>query len=435
MKRVAFCTLGCKVNQYETQAMCELFLNNGYTEVDFDEQADVYVINTCSVTSMSDRKSRQMIRRAKKRSKDAIVVVTGCYAQTAAKELAKIEDINLIIGTSGRSEIVSLTERVTSQSKHIAVGDIMHTHEFENLSVNSYSDRTRAYIKLQEGCSQFCSYCIIPYARGPIRSRSEDEVIEEAKRLCKNGFRELVLVGIHIASYGRDLKNDTSLEKIICKISELEDVKRIRLSSIEPMTLDENFIKAVSAAGDKLCHHFHISLQSGCDETLVRMNRKYLSVDFEKIVSGLREAIADCAITTDIMVGFAGETDEEFEQSLAFADKISFSDMHVFSYSPRPGTPAAKMDNQVSPEMRHERSARMLEVAEKNRDAFLDKFVGKTLEILFERECDDKKGFYEGKSQNYISVICKAGNDLSGQFLNVKLTHHKDGIMYGEIVL
>ena len=434
MKRVAFCTLGCKVNQYETQAMCELFLNKGYTEVDFDEIADVYVINTCSVTSMSDRKSRQMIRRAKKLNKDAIVVVTGCYAQTASELLSKIDDVNLIIGTSGRSEIVALAESVSSESKHIAVGDIMHTHEFENLSVSSYSERTRAYIKLQEGCSQFCSYCIIPYARGPIRSRSEEEVINEAKRLCKNGFRELVLVGIHIASYGKDLKTDTSLEKMICKIAELEDVKRIRLSSIEPMTLDESFIKAVSSAGDKLCHHFHISLQSGCDETLERMNRKYKSDDFEKIVSGLRRALPDCAITTDIMVGFAGETDEEFEKSIAFADKIAFADMHVFSYSPRPGTPAAKMDNQVLPEMRHERSTRMIKIAEKNRDAFLDKFTGKTLEILFERECENKKGYYEGKSQNYISVICKSDDDLSGQFLNVKLISHKDGIMSGKIV-
>ena len=434
MKRVAFCTLGCKVNQYETQAMCELFLKNGYKEVDFDQTADVYVINTCSVTSLSDRKSRQMIRRARRLNKNAVVVATGCYAQTAPQQLSKIEGVNLIIGTSGRSEIVALAESVTAQSKHIAVGDIMHTHEFEELSVNSYCDRTRAYIKLQEGCSQFCSYCIIPYARGPIRSRSEDEVIAEAKRLCENGFCELVLVGIHIASYGRDLKNDTSLDKIICEIAKLEKVKRIRLSSIEPMTLDENFIKTVSGAGDKLCQHFHISLQSGCDETLVRMNRKYLSADFEKIVSGLRNALPDCAITTDIMVGFAGETDEEFEKSLRFAEKIGFADMHVFQYSPRPGTPAAKMDNQVSPEVKHERSARMLEAAKKSRDAFLDKFAGRTLEVLFERECEDKKGFYEGKSTNYITIVCKGEKNLSGQLLDVALTHHEDGIMYGEIV-
>lgn len=434
MKKVAFCTLGCKVNQYETQAMCELFLKQGYRETSFDNFADVYVINTCSVTSLSDRKSRQMIRRAKRLNPDAIIVVTGCYAQTAANEVAKIDGVNLVIGTSGRKEIVNLVESISIENTHIAVDDIMHIHEFENLSVNTYNDKTRAYVKVQEGCSQFCSYCIIPYARGPIRSRNEEDVVDEARRLADSGFCEIVLVGIHIASYGKDLKN-TSLEKIICKIANIDNIKRIRLSSIEPMTLDESFINAISSANDKLCHHFHISLQSGCDETLMRMNRKYLSTDFEKIVAGLHKASPDAAITTDIMVGFPGESDEEFEKSLAFADKMEFADMHVFQYSPRPGTPAAIMKNQVKPELKHERSARMIEMATKNRDKFLDKFVGRKMLVLFEQEHEHKKGLYEGKTENYITVVCESERNLSGELLYVHLQKHSNGVMHGIIEL
>ncbi len=432
MKKVAFCTLGCKVNQYETQAMCELFINAGYSETSFDEKADVYVINTCSVTSLSDRKSRQMIRRAKKTNPDAIIVVAGCYAQTAADEVAKIEGVNLIVGTNKRKEIVEMVEQLEKDNPQIAVDNIMRTHEFEDLSVNSYSDKTRAYIKIQEGCSQFCSYCIIPYARGPIRSRRPEDVLSEARRLAENGFCELVLVGIHVASYGRDLKT-TSLEKIICEIAKIDEIKRIRLSSIEPMTLDEEFIKAVSAAGDKLCRHFHISLQSGCDETLVRMNRKYLSADFERIVNGLRALSPDVAITTDVMVGFPGETQEEFEKSLAFVNKIAFADMHVFAYSPRRGTPAAVMENQVSPDIKHERSTIMIDAGKKNRDEFLKSFVGRRLEVLFEQKYAHKEGFYEGKTENYITVVCKSDADLSGQFVNVIADDVSDGLIFASI--
>ncbi len=433
MKKVAFCTLGCKVNQYETQAMRELFINKGYVEVDFGDISDVYVINTCSVTSLSDRKSRQMIRRAKRLNPDCIVAVTGCYAQTATDKVSKIDGVNIVIGTSGRQNIVELVENASQQDTRVCVGDIMHTHDFEKLSINNFEDKTRAYIKVQEGCSQFCSYCIIPYARGPIRSRNQDDVIAEAKKLSDAGFCELVLVGIHIASYGKDLKN-TSLDKIICEIAKLEKVKRIRLSSIEPMTLDENFMRAVEGAGDKLCKHFHISLQSGCDETLSRMNRRYNTVDFEKIVSNLRAISPDSAITTDIMVGFPGETDEEFEKSLSFAKKIGFADMHVFSYSPRPGTPAAQMKDQVLAQLKHERSARLIELAGECRDNFLDRFVDRKLDVLFEREYGGKKGYYEGKTENYITVVCKSETDLSGKIVCVNLTEHKDGIMYGEII-
>lgn len=432
MKTVAFYTLGCKVNQYETQAMCELFINAGYSEVSFEEKADVYIINTCSVTSLSDRKSRQMIRRAKKTNPDAIIAVAGCYAQTAADEVAQIEGVNLVVGTNNRKDIVRMVEQSEKDKPQIVVDNIMHTHDFENLKVNSYSDKTRAYIKIQEGCSQFCSYCIIPYARGPIRSRKPEEVLDEAKRLAENGFCELVLVGIHIASYGRDLKT-TSLEQIICEIAKIDKIKRIRLSSIEPMTLDEDFIKAVSSAGDKLCRHFHISLQSGCDETLVRMNRKYLSADFEKIVNGLRALSPDASITTDVMVGFPGEDEEEFEKSLAFVNKIAFADMHVFAYSPRRGTPAAVMENQVLPDKKHERSAIMIEAGRKNRDEFLKRFIGRRLEVLFEQKYAAKEGYFEGKTENYITVVCKSDVDLSGQFVNVIADEVSDGVIFASI--
>lgn len=429
MKKVAFCTLGCKVNQYETQAMSELFENRGYTVCPFEEKADVYVINTCSVTGLSDRKSRQMIRRAKRKNPDSVIAVTGCYAQTAPNDVLKIEGVNLVLGTQNRSNIVKLCEEAAN-SRLSVVSDILHTHKFEEeLSVSAYEDRTRAYIKVQEGCSQFCSYCIIPYARGPIRSRSKKSVIAEANRLVDKGFCELVLVGIHIASYGKDLKT-TSLSELIREINSIENLKRIRLSSIEPMTLNEDFINAVSPA-DKLCHHFHISLQSGCDETLQRMNRKYKTADYEHIVKLLRENFDDCAITTDIMVGFPGETDEEFEKSLNFARKIKFADTHIFPYSPRPNTPAAKL-KQLDSKIKQARSEKMFEVANKSRKEFLDAHTGKTMEVLFEQKAEN--GAYEGKTKNYIHIEAKSNTDISGRFLNVKIIGNNGEICFGEII-
>ena len=316
MSTAAFYTLGCKVNQYETEAMIELFKNEGYEICDFSEKADVYVINTCSVTHMGDRKSRQMIRRAKKQNPKAVIAVSGCYSQTAPEEILSIDGVNLVIGNKGRNKITSLIENLTCDSKVNAVSDIMSTHDFEELHIENYTDRTRAYIKIQDGCSQFCSYCIIPYARGPVRSRPESEIISEIEKLTKKGFTEIILVGIHVASYGKDLKN-TSLEDLLIKVDKIEGVKRIRMSSIEPMTLNKEFVEKVKAS-TKLCPHFHISLQSGCDETLKRMNRHYTTDKYLEIVNGLRDAFSECAITTDIMVGFPGETDEEFDKTAEF---------------------------------------------------------------------------------------------------------------------
>ncbi len=430
MKKAAFYTLGCKVNQYETEAIAELFTDAGYEICDFSDKADVYVINTCSVTNMGDRKSRQVIRRAKKTNPDAIVAVTGCYAQTAPDEILGIEGVNIVIGTKGRKDIVRLVEDAASGAPVNYVSDIMTNHEFEDLNIKRYMNRTRAFIKIQEGCSQFCSYCIIPYARGPVRSRAADEVICEVKRLAQNGYKEIILVGIHVASYGKDL-NDMSLEKLITELDGIDGIERIRLSSIEPMTLDQKFIDSIKAS-EKLCHHFHISLQSGCDETLKRMNRKYTAEQFGEIVNGIREAFPDAAVTTDIMVGFPGETDEEFAKTVEFVSETSFADAHIFQYSRRKGTPAAKRADQVAPEVKEKRAKAIAEIAEKSRDAFLSRFVGKTMRVLFEQRAAD--GMFEGKTDNYITVHAPSDADLNDEFRDVKLERHENGTMYGRII-
>ncbi|MBR0365168.1 MAG: tRNA (N(6)-L-threonylcarbamoyladenosine(37)-C(2))-methylthiotransferase MtaB [Clostridia bacterium] len=429
MKNVAFYTLGCKVNQYETEAVSELFEAAGYTVVPFTDKADTYIINTCSVTAMSDRKSRQMIRRAKKTNPDAVVAVMGCYSQTAPDEVLDIDGVNLVLGTKDRSSVVRLVQTLSPSDKLNAVTDIKHNHVFEDLSVRRCLDHTRAYIKIQDGCSQFCSYCIIPYARGPIRSRPEEDIIREAETLRDAGFKELILTGIHAASYGIDTGN-TSLGRLINKIDALDGIRRIRLSSIEPMTLDKEFIETIRAS-KKLCPHFHISLQSGCDATLRRMNRKYTSAEFACIANGLREAFCDCAITTDIMVGFAGETDEEFAETLEFVRKLGFAEAHVFQYSPRRGTPAAKFKDQVAPEVKEARSKAAIDLTNRSRDEFLRRHLGKTMEVLFETRVSD--GMFEGKTANYINVHVPSEKDIGGEFRTVRLDRAENGIIYGEI--
>lgn len=430
MRTVAFYTLGCKVNQYETEAMTELFKNSGYIILPFDSAADIYVINTCTVTSMSDRKSRQIIRRAKKTNPDAVIAVTGCYAQTAPDDIAKIEGVNIIIGTNERGKIVELIENLDNSPCRTVVKNIMNSHDFEELSITSYSERTRAYIKIQEGCNQFCSYCIIPYARGPIRSREPEKVIEEIKTIVKNGFSEIILTGIHVASYGADLEN-MDLGKLLLAVNDIEGVRRIRLSSIEPMTLNSEFVGTISLC-TKLCRHFHLSLQSGCDETLKRMNRKYTSAQYKSIVDGLREHFPGAAVTTDIMVGFPGETDEEFEKTMKFIKEISFADAHIFQYSPRKGTPAAKRSDQIPPKIKEARSKAIAKITLQSRDDFLKSFIGKTQEVLFEQP--DGKGFFEGKTDNYITVCVPFTEDLSGCFKNVLLEKTENGVIYGTIV-
>ena len=430
MKTAAFYTLGCKVNQYETEAVTELFCDDGFCIVPFNEKADFYIINTCSVTSMSDRKSRQIIRRAKKTNPDSVIAVMGCYSQTAPDEVLDIDGVNLVLGTKDKGSILNLIKTLDKSSKLNAVTSVKDNHTYEDLTVKHTHERTRAYIKIQDGCSQFCSYCIIPYARGPVRSRCKKEVIDEIKNLADAGYREIVLTGIHVASYGKDLEN-TSLAELLCEADKISGIERIRLSSIEPMTLNSDFVDAIKGC-KKLCPHFHISLQSGCDATLKRMNRHYTTAQFEEIVTGLRNAFDGCAITTDIMTGFAGETDEEFEQTLEFVNRIGFSEAHVFQYSQRRGTPAARRPDQVSPEVKEARSKIIIDATERSRTEFLNTHIGKTAEVLFETRTKD--GLYEGKTANYITVHAECDEDMRGKFGNVLLKSVKNGIMFGKTV-
>lgn len=429
MNKAAFYTLGCKVNQYETEAMSELFAKAGYEICEFDGYADVYVINTCTVTAMSDRKSRQIIRRAKRHNPNSVVAVTGCYAQANPKAVAEIEDVNLILGTDDRKRIVELCESVRPSEQRCCVGDIMKQHDFEKMTVADYHDRTRAYIKIQEGCNQFCSYCIIPYARGPIRSRDIDDVISETEILVKNGYTEITYAGIHVASYGID-KGGARLAELLCRADKIEGLKRIRLSSIEPMTLNKDFINSIKHC-EKLCHHFHLSLQSGCDETLARMNRKYTTAQYKAIVDGLRKNYPDAAITTDIMTGFPGETDEEFEKTVEFVKSIHFADAHIFQYSPRKGTPAAKRSDQTEPQVKEKRSKILIDLCERQRDEFINSFVGKTVEVLFEQR--NKNRLYEGKTSNYITVAVQCEEELSGCYKEVVIDSVIDGTAFGHI--
>lgn len=433
MKKVAFYTLGCKVNQYETEAISSLFEQNNYEVVSFDECAEVYIINTCTVTNLSDRKSRQAIRKAKKHNTESIVVVMGCYAQTSSADVLKIPGVDLVMGTKDRNKVLEYISRIESGECRInAVDNIMSSRTFEELKVSTYKERTRAYLKIQEGCSQFCSYCIIPYARGPIRSRKPEDIISEVVELAQNGFLEIVLTGIHLASYGKDLKT-TNLLDIIKKIHMVEGIKRIRLGSIEPTTITEEFVRE-AAKMPKLCPHYHLSLQSGCDNTLKAMNRKYTTDEYRKSVALLKEYIPDVAITTDIMVGFPGETREDFDVSLKFAQEIGFSKIHVFKYSTRKGTPAAEMDNQISPEEKEKRSELMLKLSDVLEEEYHQKFVEREMEVLYEQEMHDKKGYIEGLTNNYIRVVSKSNLDVKGKILPTRLERVTGGFFEGNIL-
>ncbi len=433
MKKVAFYTLGCKVNQYESEAVSSIFEENGYEVVSFEQASDVYIINTCTVTNLSDRKSRQAIRKAKKTNPDSIVIVMGCYAQTSSEEVLKIPGVNMVIGTKDRVRIMDYVERIEAGECRINVVDnIMASRSFEELKLSTYKERTRAYLKIQEGCSQFCAYCIIPYARGPIRSRKPDDIIEEVKHLADSGFLEVVLTGIHLASYGREL-GDTNLLDIIEKIHSIDGIKRIRLGSIEPTTITKEFVEAAGRL-PKLCPHFHLSLQSGCDKTLAEMNRKYNTDEYRKSVELLKNNIPDVAITTDLMVGFPGESEEDFLKSRDFAEEIGFSKIHVFKYSPRKGTPAAEMKNQVSPEEKERRSEIMLALSDELEKKYLEKYVGRDMEVLYEQEMHDEDGYIEGLTNNYIRVMAKGDISLKGKLAQTILSKVNGVLFEGKIV-
>ena len=427
MKKVAFHTLGCKVNQYETEAMGELFKAAGYSIVHSEENANVYVINTCTVTNLGDRKSRQFIRRAKKVNPEAIIAVVGCYSQTAPEEVMAIEGVNIVLGTNDRNKIVEYVEEIQEESCKInAVKDIMEISEFEALTIGDIHGKTRAYLKIQEGCNQYCTYCIIPYARGKIRSRKIDDIKAEVDRLVQNDFKEIVLTGIHVASYGKDM-GDLSLLDVIKSIHDVEGLERIRLSSIEPTIMTDQFINDILQF-KKVCPHFHLSLQSGCDAILKRMNRKYTTGEYKAIVESIRDRIPEVSITTDIMVGFPGETEDEFEATKEFLKMIQFSQIHVFKYSPRKGTPAADYENQVSSQIKNKRSEELIELSKENMVNYHRKFLNHRKEVLFEIELGSK-GIYEGLTDNYIRVLCHSNNNIKGQLLPVVLTElDEDGI-------
>jgi len=425
-KTVAFCTLGCKVNQYETEAMTEMFVHSGYDIKNFEDVCDIYIINTCTVTGMSDKKSRQMIRRAKHNNPDSIVAVVGCYSQVSPEEVAKIEGVNLVIGTKERKNIVELVEKCSKDKLITKVEDALKNREYEDIWVTTYDDRTRAYVKIEDGCTEFCTYCIIPFARGPVRSRPMDEIVKEVERLANNGFKEVVLTGIHIGSYGRDLK-DASLIDVIEKVHKVEGICRIRLGSVEPRTLTEEFISRISRL-KKVCDHFHLSLQSGCDETLQRMNRKYSTDEYYESVKLLRSYFDNPAITTDIMVGFAGETEEEFDKSLAFMRKVGFAEAHVFAYSIRKGTKAEKKPNQVSPQNKDSRSKKMVQLCNDMQKEYANNFVGKTVSVLVERSIGEN--LYEGHMTNYVKVVVPSDKDISHTIVDVQIKEQRDGMLY-----
>jgi len=400
VKKVAFYTLGCKVNTYESDAMASLFEQAGYEIIPHTEKADIYIINTCTVTAVGDKKSRQMIRRAKRLNPQAIIAVTGCYAQVAPDEVKAIEGVDIIIGNEHKKEIVELVEQVRDEQISL-VAEI--SDAYEDFGAGNYHSRTRATLKIQDGCNSFCSYCIIPYARGRIRSRSMDSIVTEVKSLAKQGFVEIVLVGIHLASYGKDLEQG-DLISVVEELNKIEGIQRIRLGSLEPKCLTEDFVNRIKKA-EKVCPHFHVSLQSGCDATLKRMNRKYNMQEYFEGLERLR-TIPDVSITTDVMVGFAGETEEEFAESLANVEKCGFSSVHIFPYSIRKGTPAAKMPNQVPESIKAERAAKMAQLAEKMQKDFEEKYIGKTVEVLFEQDG-------KGHTANFIQVHAEGGEGVA----------------------
>ena len=423
MKKVSFYTLGCKVNQYETNAMAQKFKEAGYEIVDMnDDISDICIVNTCTVTNMSDRKSRHSLRRVKEKNPSAIIAAVGCYAQVAKNDLEIMSEIDIVLGNEEKANIVQYVEKfMGNQNKLIEIEDIASKKEFEDMGQITYTEKTRAFIKVQDGCNQFCSYCIIPYARGRVRSRNAESIIKEITQIAQNGIKEVVITGIHVASYGRDFGNENGLIELLEKINNIEGIKRIRLGSLEPKIITEEFMQRLSKL-EKMCHHFHLSLQSGCDETLKRMNRKYTTAEVKEIIERLRRYYDDVMLTTDIIVGFPGETEEEFETTYQFLKEVKLYKMHVFQYSPRKGTRAAVMPNQISGNIKEARSKKLIELSNENQKMYNQQLVGKDVEVLFEdKEVEDGITYFRGHTQNYILVKYKTDENLENTLKNVRV--------------
>lgn len=416
MKKVALHNLGCKVNAYETEAMQEMLEKNGYEIVPFKEGADIYIINTCTVTNMADRKSRQMLHRAKKMNPNALVVATGCYVQAKENSGEVDECIDVIIGNNKKKDLIEILEQHIQK----AVIDINQTKEYEEMHLSKTAEHTRAYIKVQDGCNQFCTYCIIPFARGRVRSRAKEDVIREVTDLANNGYKEVVLTGIHLSSYGVDLEGEALLSLILA-VNDVAGIERIRLGSLEPRIITEEFAKTIAGLS-KMCPHFHLSLQSGCDETLRRMNRRYTSEEYYEKCQLLRKYFDNPALTTDIIVGFPGETEEEFEKSKAFVDKVDFYETHVFKYSKRQGTKAAVMENQVPEQIKTQRSNILLELDAKKREKYESNFVGKDVEVLMEESVQiNGETFQVGHTKEYVKIALQTEENLQNQVTNVEI--------------
>ena len=395
-RKVAFFTLGCKVNQYETNGMAQRLMDK-YEVVEPEEKADIYIINTCSVTNMSDRKSRQMIRRAKEMNKDAFVIVVGCYAEVAKEEIEKIDEVDLVLGNHQKANIDKYIEAYFDGKN---INDTAIENYFYDFGSITYTEKTRAVIKVQDGCNNFCTYCIIPYARGRICSRKPESVIDEITKIANEGIKEVVITGIQVSAYGKDFDNEYRLIDLLEKINKIDGIERIRLGSIEPLMITDEFCDRARKI-EKLCHHFHLSLQSGCDKTLKEMNRKYTTDQFRDVVRRLRNLYDDVILTTDIIVGFPNETDEDFEKTYEFLKEIKFYKMHVFKYSPRKGTVAAKMKNQIPAEIKDARSKRLLQLSNENESNYFDEYVGKQIRVLVEEKDGD---YIKGHTGNYIVV-------------------------------
>lgn len=432
MKKAALHNLGCKVNAYETEAMQHLLEEAGYEIVPFTQKADVYVINTCSVTNMADRKSRQMLHKAKKNNPDSIVVAAGCYVQTSEKEVLNDLSVDIVIGNDRKHDLVRLLEEYSLDSVNDTVDDINDgKHDFEELFIDQTKEHTRAFIKVQDGCNQFCSYCIIPYARGRVRSRRFENVIAEVERLAANGFKEVVLTGIHLSSYGVDFEEATGLLELIQAVNAVKGIERIRLGSLEPKIVTENFASELSKL-DKICPHFHLSLQSGCDATLKRMNRKYTTKEYERGCELLRKYFVHPAITTDVIVGFPGETEEEFEQTKAYLEHIHFYEMHIFKYSKRKGTRAAVMPDQIDEQIKAARSEKLIALGHDMSKEFRKFYIGKDEEALFEEKAviGDKE-YFVGYTKEYVKVAKKTDENLENQIVSGRIS----GMLTDEILL
>ena len=432
MKKAALHNLGCKVNAYETEAMQHLLEEAGYEIVPFTQKADVYVINTCSVTNMADRKSRQMLHKAKKNNPDSIVVAAGCYVQTSEKEVLNDLSVDIVIGNDRKHYLVRLLEEYSLDSVNDTVDYINDgKHDFEELFIDQTKEHTRAFIKVQDGCNQFCSYCIIPYARGRVRSRRFENVIAEVERLAANGFKEVVLTGIHLSSYGVDFEEATGLLELIQAVNAVKGIERIRLGSLEPKIVTEHFASELSKL-DKICPHFHLSLQSGCDATLKRMNRKYTTKEYERGCELLRKYFVHPAITTDVIVGFPGETEEEFEQTKAYLEHIHFYEMHIFKYSKRKGTRAAVMPDQIDEQVKAARSEKLIALGHDMSKEFRKFYIGKNEEALFEEKAviGDKE-YFVGYTKEYVKVAKKTDENLENQIVSGRIS----GMLTDEILL